>query len=214
MRYEIRPLGRWDRPVTEHRASAGRFRVGWSDALEHLGREITALGGSLAVIQIDAPEQDIRRDGMLRSRAKVGFPGVKISFESRHGPLTYATDAYQKFYAGDLESWQANVRAITLGLEALRAVDRYGITRSGEQYRGWTQIEAGPGGGTSRDDAATVLLSTTGIDVRHEHLLTDPEAVRKAYRSAAKRHHPDNGGSDEVFRRIVQARDVLLDGAR
>jgi hypothetical protein len=43
--------------------------------------------------------------------------------------LIYATDA--------CELWQHNVRSIALGLEALRAVDRYGITRRGEQYAGF-----------------------------------------------------------------------------
>lgn len=43
--------------------------------------------------------------------------------------LVYATDA--------CEDWRHNVRSIALGLEALRAVDRYGITRKGEQYAGF-----------------------------------------------------------------------------
>jgi hypothetical protein len=43
--------------------------------------------------------------------------------------LVYATDA--------CEHWQHNVRSIALGLEALRAVDRYGISRRGEQYAGF-----------------------------------------------------------------------------
>jgi hypothetical protein len=43
--------------------------------------------------------------------------------------LVYATDA--------CVYWQHNVRSIALGLEALRAVDRYGITRKGEQYAGF-----------------------------------------------------------------------------
>lgn len=43
--------------------------------------------------------------------------------------LVYATDACQ--------DWRHNVRSIALGLEALRAVDRYGISRRGEQYAGF-----------------------------------------------------------------------------
>lgn len=43
--------------------------------------------------------------------------------------LVYATDACQ--------FWQHNVRSIALGLEALRAVDRFGISRRGEQYAGF-----------------------------------------------------------------------------
>jgi len=43
--------------------------------------------------------------------------------------LVYATDCCQ--------FWQHNVRSIALGLQALRAVDRYGISRRGEQYSGF-----------------------------------------------------------------------------
>lgn len=38
--------------------------------------------------------------------------------------------------------------------------------------------------------------------------------IRKGYRAAAKRAHPDTGGSPEAFRRIQTAQLVLLDDAR
>lgn len=43
--------------------------------------------------------------------------------------LVYATDV--------CDFWQHNVRSIALGLQSLRAVDRYGISRRGEQYAGF-----------------------------------------------------------------------------
>ena len=43
--------------------------------------------------------------------------------------LVYATDC--------CVFWQHNLRSIALGLEALRAVDRYGISRRGQQYAGF-----------------------------------------------------------------------------
>ena len=36
------------------------------------------------------------------------------------------------------------------------------------------------------------------------------DEIRAAYRSAAKRAHPDRGGSSEAFRRVRMAADVLL----
>jgi curved DNA-binding protein CbpA len=38
--------------------------------------------------------------------------------------------------------------------------------------------------------------------------------IRKAYRKAAKRAHPDGGGSPEAFRRVQTAQLVLIDDAR
>ncbi len=38
-----------------------------------------------------------------------------------------------------------------------------------------------------------------------------PEEIKKAYKTKSKEHHPDRGGDQEIFARIVEARDVLLD---
>jgi len=213
-RFEIRPLGVWDRPITEGRASSGRFRSTWDQTVGHLLDEVEHLGGTLIVVQIDAEATEIRRDGMLRARAKVGFPGVKISFESAHGPLTYATDAYEQRWSGDMPSWQANVRAIALGLEALRAVDRYGITRSGEQYRGWTALADKPAEkGLSVDDAARLLAEWAQPWCRPQDMRTEDQ-VNRAFRAAASVHHPDKGGSADAFRLVSSARDVLVGAIR
>lgn len=213
-RYEIRPLGLWDRPVTGERARSARFRASWSDTLDLLVREVEHLGGTLIVVQVDVEAADLRRDGMLRSRAAVGFPGVKVSFESHFGPLTYATDAYDRWTGSDPPGWQANVRAIALSLQALRAVDRYGVTRSGEQYRGWTAIGAAAAEKTmNRDEAARVLADAAGAGV-HPGMLRTAEAVKAAYRSAAKWHHPDVGGDADAFRLVTAARDLLLKDTR
>ena len=135
MRYEIRPLVAWTDPETPVRRGSGVFRASWKDTLAFLGDEIEKIDGEPPVVfQIDVREGDIRADGMLRATAKVGHPGVVISFVSKYGPLRYATDAYEQQWAGSLPSWQANIRAIALALQALRAVDRYGVTKRGEQY--------------------------------------------------------------------------------
>lgn len=207
-RFQIRPLGAWDRPVTEPRASAGQFRASWADTIRLLLEEVERLDGHLVVLQVDADPADIRQDGMLRARARVGFPGVKVSFESRFGPLMYATDAYEQRWTGGMASWQANIRAIALGLGALRAVDRYGVTRNGEQYRGWSAITAAPAEqGLTPDEARRVLADAAGVE---QAALVDGDRVRAAYRVAARSSHPDAGGNADVFRLVTRARDVLL----
>jgi curved DNA-binding protein CbpA len=49
--------------------------------------------------------------------------------------------------------------------------------------------------------AAGMLLGATEI--------LDPEQARTAFRAAARHHHPDAGGDPDVFRRLVEARDLL-----
>lgn len=210
-RFQIRPLGLWDRPTTDPRAGSGRFRASWDDTINLLVTEVEHLDGDLIVVQVDADPSDLRRDGMLRARAQVRFPGVKVSFQSKHGPLTYATDAYEQRWSGDMPGWQANVRAIALSLQALRAVDRYGVTHTGEQYRGWSAIAAKAAEDTlTPDEARRVLADAAGVDPTS---LITSEAITRAYRAAARTAHPDAGGNADVFRLVGKARDVLLGGA-
>lgn len=202
--YAVRPLGTWTDPVTPpgERRSRWTFKASWSDTLSVLAREIAMVGGSDVVMQLDVRESDLRKDGGVRANANVGnFPGVRISFRSVYGPLTYATDAH--------ESWQHNVRAIALALGALRAVDRYGVSRRGEQYRGWTAITATPEPMTV-DIAIGLLAEWSGLAI--SEVKTSPVL---AWRAAAKKAHPDITHDDgDTMARLNAARDLLTGGAR
>lgn len=133
--WQIEPLGPWRRPVTDPRLPAYRFTAPWSATLALLETELRHLDvQGVVAVRVDVQAGGIRRDGMLKADARVKSPAVAISFASKHGPLSYATDNY--------DHWQANVRAVALSLNALRAVDRYGISRTGEQYAGWRAIAA------------------------------------------------------------------------
>jgi hypothetical protein len=134
---------------------------------------------------------------------------VRVSFGSHHGPLTYATDTF--------DHWQTNVRAIALALSALRAVDRYGATKRGEQYTGWKALPpAGAQTPERRREEAAQLLSrlSGGPDTRGAALvlLHDPEVRTRAFRAAARTHHPDRGGDPAMFRRLTDARELLDQG--
>lgn len=208
----LRPLSHWDGPITRDRAFTP-FTAAWSSTRLLLWREVEQLGASVVVIEIDAEPNQFRVDGNLRSGARVLSPRCAVSFTGTHGPMRLQCDQFTT--ARDAQyAWQANVRAIALGLEALRRVDRYGIARSGEQYRGWTAIGAGtPMPAAPRqmtvDDAMTVLgLGLAGS------VPPSPLVVTTAYRTVARRTHPDNGGDAEDFRRATEARDLLLSAGR
>lgn len=209
----MRPLGDWPNKTRQGRPTP--FRAKWSDTLEILGFETEQLGARLVVIQVDARESEIRNDGMLYARAKVGYRGVRVSFESKHGPLTYATDTYDSAYYGDAPSWQQNIRAIALGLKALRAVDRYGVSKSGEQYTGWRAIAAQPARGFASKAAAAQFIAehcgepSDGGDLMWEPGVPIPEAVRAFYRKAALRLHPDRGGDASQFALLNDAYRML-----
>src|SRR3984957_9239709 len=198
MHWQIRPLGPWLGAVTGDRKSSGVFRANWDETLILLGDEVQALGGDgPVVVQADVTEADLRPDGMLKARAKIGdFPGVIISFNSKHGPLRYATDAYEQRWDGAMPGWQANVRAIALSLASLRAVDRYGVTKRGEQYTGWSALPAARPGGSvlfdSRESAETWMLKSAVEEGINGHGNWDD-----LYKKLARRMHPDVTGSTD-----------------
>jgi hypothetical protein len=181
MQYVFRPLPRWPYPVTNPRRSRYAFKATWGSTLRLLDRELRMLNASDLVIGADFREQDLRLDGLPRSNARVPeHPGVELSFDTReHGRLVYATDTS--------EWWEHNVRQIALGLESLRAVDRYGITRRGEQYAGFRQLE------------------TAGAKVTR---LRGELLIRKhgGYRQALAATHPDAGGDHDDFLSVQAAR--------
>lgn len=107
----------------------------------HPGVEVSFNSGSVARLD------PLVRRGLALIRQAGGDPAVALK---RHHPdvggqhedfvaLQAATDPAKRLvYATDAcQFWQHNVRSIALGLEALRAVDRFGISRRGEQYAGF-----------------------------------------------------------------------------
>jgi hypothetical protein len=188
------------------------FRAKWDATLKLLQYEVEQLDADLFVVQVVVDEADLRQDGMLRTRAVVRHPGAVVSLDSKHGPLRFACDTYEQRYYSDPPSWQANVRAIALGLQALRAVDRYGVTKRGEQYRGWQAIGAEAHTGMTVEQAAEYLAAHAGNGFVGADLLASPEQRAKAFRAAARTLHPDYGGDPEQFRRLTAARALLDQG--
>lgn len=197
MGYTFRPLGHWPRESTPryNRRSHATFRAAWSDTLWELESELDKIGARNVVIQADFRDGDIRLDGLPKANARVPeHPGVIVSFDSPYGPLQYMTDEHA--------NWQHNVRAIALGLKALRAVDRYGITKTGEQYTGWKALPTGSGI-TTREAAAELIGRLSGVAP------TDDDGWRTAYRAAIKKAHPDGGGDADTFQKVQDAGKLL-----
>jgi len=135
-----------------------------------------------------------------RSDARPRTPRVIVSLDSMHGPLRYPCDNFH--------NWHDNVRAIALALEALRKVDRYGVTKRGEQYKGWKALPAPSGEPTTPELAARVIGRTDPDPAR---ILTDSTYAKRIVRAALKKHHPDQGGDAAQFHRVQQARRILSD---
>ena len=195
----LRPTGRWPVPMTKNRKRS-RFDSTLSQTTTMLSAELRHLRAENPVMQIALEEKDFRIDGMPRAHARPEHPGVILSMNTPHCPISMPCDTFT--------TWQDNLRAITLSLNALRTVDRYGVTRRGEQYTGWTQIEAGP-------DLALVqsALNLLAAVTRTEKLDAESQEARgqikHLFRAASRASHPDTGGDREQWERVSQAGDVL-----
>lgn len=201
----FRPLGRW--PVKETPAYARKratFRVGYQDRLDLLEHELEKLNAKNIVIQAQFEAKEIRQDGWPRSSARPKGPAIIVSFKGSNGPLSFPCDHYQ--------SWEDNLYAIALSLEALRAVDRHGVTKNAEQYRGWTQLpaaEAKTDGFLDAEQAAKWLAVVSGCSQSATFIQVNSVAQDAAYKMAAKRLHPDTGGSTEDFQKLQECMRVL-----
>lgn len=205
--YRIEALEVW--PFERSRPRSHSFKASYSDTLALLDRELRHLGTrGTVIIQVVTDLGSIRRDGLLRSGAKVGYHGVALAFACKHGNLRYPCDTYER--AGSMPSWQANLRAIALSLEALRAADRHGVAGKGQQYRGWLAIEASANGGEplpfhDADSAYRWLaaVARTGAPSNASNRLA---VVRIARREA----HPDrNGGEREKWNQVEKAVELM-----
>jgi hypothetical protein len=207
----FRRHGQWNAETSQY---IGRGDTPWPSTLQLLEKELNQLGANSVVFQIDLRESDIRLDGLPRADARPADPAVIISFKSKHGPLRYFCDQFR--------AWQDNVRAIALGLEALRKVERYGITHRGEQYAGWKQLP--PSSGTVEgvvrhfanvQEAAEYMLAKAGVDGGLGNpLLTSVVMTDKAYRDdlfrrISRKAHPDAGGDRADWDALVEARRML-----
>jgi len=195
----IRPIDTWPEPFTRDRRRSN-FASPWTATAQLMERELRVLEARTAVMLIAVGESDLRLDGGIRSTARPEHPGVIVAFESKHGPLKYVCDTF--------DHWQDNVRAIALGLEALRKVDRYGITKRGEQYSGWRALS---GGDVMTVDAAErVVVTLAGADPDSEIWVAGSDEDRKQIiRSANFAAHPDTGGSEETWLEFQRALRTL-----
>ena len=200
----LRPSQSWPGTFpSEHVRSP--FSAPLSTTLSELDRELWYLGSGSrnapSVLAMALREGDFRKsDGLPRANARPDHPGVVLYIESRVGPLSYPCAKF--------DSWTDNLRAITLGLNGLRRLERYGITSAHEQYAGWKALPsaaAAPATGTSADDAEALLRRVAD--------LPDDADLSRVYRVARANTHPDrvpNAGENMATWASVVAAGELL----
>lgn len=161
-----------------------------SYAAADLHAEVRRLGGTGVVISTNV-RQRVDGTGPLSGQRAPDDPGVAVYFARKGVQMVFACDRYMRV--------EGNLRAIGLHLDALRGMERWGVGTLDQAFAGYAALPE-----TAGDEPWWKVLGLV------ERPMTEA-AVRLAYRDAARRTHPDTGGSQEAFVRVQRA---LEDGLR
>lgn len=196
-------------PKRDRYENAGRT-VNTMTIYDSLERELRFLGGHSLVIEGGFAAHQIRNDGFPNMGAVPVHPGVRVFFTAKKlGPLCYTMNRYS--------DWRQNLRAITLVLERQRLISQEGVGTGVEVYTGfkalppaqppeadkWPSVEA----------AARWLIDFGGHSVVfHPGPDMDASVLQDIYRAAARKAHPDAGGSDQLMARVNAAKAFIESG--
>lgn len=180
------PIVIWSGPATPTaKRKRAPFKSAYAGTLKLVERELGWLRASGVLIQAYFDREAIRVHGWPKGGRAPSSPGIILTFQSAGQTMSFPCDTYSH--------WEDNMRAIGLALAALRAIRRYGVGRTTEQYRGFTALP--PVNPQSERTAALVFFSKlTGW--AEDQIRRDPDG---AYRLAARAAHPDTGGSHDSF---------------
>ena len=187
-----RARGRFSRKESQYSGYRGSYKatrdLTVSVAVQRLTTELERIEANLPIISTNI---ELRRDGLPMSNRRAPHdPGVAVYFQHEGHPIVLACDRY--------ETVEANIAAIAAHIEASRAIERHGVGRLSDVFRGFAALPPA----MSVDDWRAVLDHPTTLAYAE---------VR--YRELAKEAHPDRSGSEArmvaLNAAIAKAREVL-----
>jgi hypothetical protein len=154
------------------------FKVTFGAEVQRLLGEIRMLKGSYPVISTNVP---IRKDGLPYSlKSSPSDPGVAIYFLWREQQRVFACDQYERV--------EDNLHAIVLSIEALRGLERWGVSQMLERtFSGFKALPA-PEPEKPKKSCWEVL---------EVHPQADLDFIEAVYKFKLKKLHPDSGGDHE-----------------
>jgi len=157
------------------------------DALSRLDSELERLGARAATLSTNV---SLRLDGRIRGDENPPDPGVAVYFTFKGKATVLAADRYLRV--------ADNIAAIAGHIEAIRRVERYGVGTIEQALAGYKALPA---------DSAANWRAVFGFPADAAPSLDD---VDRAYKTAARRKHPDAGGTDIEMAHLNRARDYAL----
>lgn len=182
------PLG-WKRSRSR---TYGRFKKNreWISIFEATRRLETELDRLNAKNPVLSTNVSLRLDGRPRSDENPKDPGAAIYFSFRGKATVLACDTYTMV--------AQNIAALAAHLEALRAIERYGVGTIEQALAGYKALPA---------DSAADWRAVFGFSADSRPTLDQIDARFKEW---AKQKHPDRGGTDVEMAHLNRARDYTL----
>jgi hypothetical protein len=181
-RYPLTWPAGWPRTPT-WRCGSSPFKTESTDsAMRELMSELARLGASRVIVSSNLK---LRQDGMPYSQQpQTDDEGIAVYFVRKGVDMVLACDKFAKC--------EANMRAITKTIDAIRGIERWGSSDMMERaFAGFTAIE---------HESAAHWSVVLGVPRAAARLVID-----EAYKRLRSQHHPDKGGSPDQFQRIQQA---------
>lgn len=147
--------------------------------------ELKRLGASDVIVSTNIP---VRKDGMMYTdymNRNIDDPGVALYFKYNGKDVSMCCDQYNRV-------WE-NIYALGKGIEALRGMERWGVSEFLD--RAFTGFKALP-----EQSNAQQWYSVLGVPPN-----ASPDEIKDAYRKLAQIHHPDAGGSGDMFAKLNKA---------
>lgn len=177
-------------PRTRRRKQA-RYTVSFGVARDDLLAELRRLGATNVVLSTNVPT---RRDGLPYadwSRRRIDDPGVAIYFTRNARQQVIACDKWDRV--------DDNVRAVGLTVAAIRGIARAGATELLDRaFSGFQALP--PKGGTTVGEQGAPWWQVLGIEKN-----APMGVIQDAYRTLARKHHPDAGGDHGAMTVINRA---------
>jgi hypothetical protein len=204
-----RPIKAWkgDAKVPDPQPKAWSVQLPKTHQL--LTVELQKLGSDPdCLIETDHQPREIGIAGV--PRADAAARRVQLWFRVKGKDKVLPSQAYR--------TWLENLHAIALTLQRQRLVRDYGVVTVAQQLRTYDALPAGAGGGfASAEDAAAWIIEKAGeppLATTIEQCVRGTEALRRLYRTAATKCHPDKpGGSQQLMARLEEAK-TLIEAAR
>jgi len=190
------PAG-FDRTDSRHRERTSRFQASIADTTQAIETEMERLSPRSWRVDTGSGGAHTKRSGLPKHSANPSDPGVVLRWEKDGEQFAVACDHYTTL--------RDNLRSVYLWVHETRMRGQRPVETGESEFAAARLPPAG------EDVDGAVVASQPPHEVLDVSPDADPDVVEAAYRAKMQDAHPDQGGSNEQFSRVRQAKEAMLD---